>query len=344
MALRKSRLFDPDTCGPRVPKNARRRHLYAADKPSEQTRLSPDGAGLVPGLTDGLPVRVVKPHSAQKARMVSRDLGTVGRAMKRKWFEVAYLELFSGPGYLFDEVKEEELPGSPLQALQIASPFDRYVFSDSSDVCVQALRTRIAALREKSPGTPQADALTGDANDQEHLEQVCSLIDPRSLVIAYLDPAKPNLDFSTVRFLAERFAFLDVIINLPFSGIHRSISAGGVDAPSRMLNHPRPKELLRPDEGGTAHAIREHYDGQLSELGLIHIDHRCVKTTTTNSPLYDIVLASRKKTAVELWQKANRTPVNPQLGLLDFDAGQLLGRHGGRGEPLHSASYIELRE
>ena len=241
--------------------------------------------------------------------------------MKSKWFEVAYLELFAGPGYLFDEVKEEELPGSPLQALQIACPFNRYVFSDYSDVCVEALRTRIAALRAKSPGTPVADVLAGDANDPEHLERVCSLIDPRSLVIAYLDPAKPNLDFSTVRFLTERFPFLDVIINLPFSGIHRSISAGGVEGPSRMLNHANPKELLRPDEGGTKRAICEHYDAQLRGLGLVHIDHRCVKTTTTNSPLYDIVLASRKKTAVDLWQKANRQPKNPQLGLLDLDAG-----------------------
>ena len=77
--------------------------------------------------------------------MVSRDLGTVGRAMNRKWFEVHYLELYCGPGYLFDEASREEVPGSPLQALGISPPFDRYVFSDYSDVCVEALRTRIDA-------------------------------------------------------------------------------------------------------------------------------------------------------------------------------------------------------
>lgn len=47
--------------------------------------LNPDGAGLVAGTTDGLPVRLVKPHSADKVRTVRRDLGTVGRAMSRKW-------------------------------------------------------------------------------------------------------------------------------------------------------------------------------------------------------------------------------------------------------------------
>jgi len=118
---RKPRLFDPRELGPREPKPRRRPDLRLADSPSEQLRLNPDGAGLVPGTTDGLPVRLVKPHSADKARTVSRDLGTVGRAMGNKWFPVHYLELFCGPGYLLDDVTREEVPGSPLQALSVSA-------------------------------------------------------------------------------------------------------------------------------------------------------------------------------------------------------------------------------
>ncbi len=36
-----------------------------------------------------------------------------------------------------------------------------------------------------------------------------------------------------------------------------------------------------------------------------HITRRCVRTAGTNSPLYDIVLASRHPKAIELWDKAN---------------------------------------
>lgn len=321
MGRKQKRLFNLDEYGPRTPKRTRRPQLEAAADPSEQMRLSRDGAGLVPGATDGLPVRLVKPHSAEKARMVSRDLGTVGRAMNRKWFEVHYLELYCGPGYLLDEASGEEVPGSPLQALGIASPLDHYVFSDSSDICIDALRTRIAALRAESPGLPTTDVLAGDANDPEHLKRVCSRINPRALVVAYLDPAKPNLHFATVRWLVERFQYLDLIINLPVSGIHRSLAAGGVEGPRLMLNHPEPTDLLRPDEGSTADAIRAHYDEQLRGLGLVHIARRCVRTIPMNSPLYDIVLASRKATAVELWEKANRKPKSAQLGLLGPAAG-----------------------
>jgi three-Cys-motif partner protein len=281
--------------------------------------LNPDGTGLVPGTTDGLPVRLVKPHSAGKARTVSRDLGTVGRAMGNKWFDVHYLELFCGPGYLLDDVTREEVPGSPLQALTIQRPFDNYVFSDFSDVCAEALERRIAAMRAEGIVLPRTTVLQGDANDPAHLERVCSLIDPRALVIAYLDPAKPNLHWSTVEYLANRFRFIDFIINLPFSGIHRSLTAGGDERPRLMLNHPNPMKLVHPEEGRTAQNIRDWYDEQLKSLGLIHIARRCVKTQPTNSPLYDVVLASRNDLAVKLFEKANPVPkVEPPASLFDM--------------------------
>jgi hypothetical protein len=76
----------------------------------------------------------------------------------------------------------------------------------------------VSSLRDQNPALPPADVLAGDANCPEHLERLCALIDPKALVVAYLDPAKPNLYFATVRFRAERFRFIDFIINLPFSG------------------------------------------------------------------------------------------------------------------------------
>jgi three-Cys-motif partner protein len=310
---KKDRLFD---AGKPVPKQVVwKRHLHAADDPSNQVHL-PARSGLTPSLIDGLPARLVKPHSANKARMVRRDLGTVSKAMSRQWFEVHYLEMFSGPGLLLDEVTGEEVPGSPLEALSITRPFDRYVFSDYLPVCENALRKRIS---DRFGPRPDVDVLCGDANDAAHLERACALINPKALVIAYLDPAKPNLHFDTVRFLAERFRFIDFIINLPVSGIHRSLSAGGDEKPQLMLNHLNPLELLHPDEGRTAENIREHYDAQLRTLGLQHITRRCVKTAVTNSPLYDIVLASRHPRAIDLWDKANLAPKrsNLQLGFGD---------------------------
>ena len=318
MPPRKPRLFDLSELGPRAdPRPGPRRHLRVADDPSEQMRFNRDGAGLVPGITDGLPVRLVKSHSAKKAATVGADLGTVGRAMGPKWFEVHYLELFCGPGYLLDEGSREELPGSPIQALTIQRPFDRYVFADYSDVCVNALDRRVDAMRREGIALPPTTVLQGDANDPAHLERVCALIDPRALVIAYLDPEKPNLHWSTVEFLARRFQFIDLIINLPFSGIHRSLTAGGDERPTLMLGHSNPMELVHPSAGRTAQNIRQHYDEQLRSLGLVHIARRCVKTDWSNSPLYDVIIASRKEMAVKLFNKANPLP-RAQTSIFDL--------------------------
>jgi hypothetical protein len=92
------------------------------------------------------------------------------------------------------------------------------------------------------------------------------------------------------------------------SGCFGPSGASGDERPRLMLNHPNPIELVHPEEGRTAQNIRDWYDEQLKSLGLIHIARRCVKTQPTNSPLYDVVLASRKDTAVKLFEKANPVP------------------------------------
>ncbi len=315
------RLFEADSRLPkrRASRPADERRRLTAVQPAAvdpQVRLAADGAGVTTA-SDGLPARVIKDHSAEKSWAVSRDLDTVGRAMVRQWFPVHYLELFSGPGVLVNERTQEETVGSPLEALLIKRPFDRYVFSDINPTFADALETR---LREPSVGEqvvqPETHVCCGDANDPAHLERVCSLIDRRALVIAYLDPARPNLHWSTVEFLAQRFERIDLLINLPFSAIHRALCVGHTDGPRLMLNEPNPLRFLTPDVGRASGAIREHYRDQLREkLGFEHIAWRSVSTRTTRSPLYDVILASRNSRATDLFEKANNVTESGQLGI-----------------------------
>ena len=178
------RLFEPDSAPAKrrasKPVGPPERPRLASVQPpplDAQVRLAADGAGVTTA-SDGLPAGVVKDHSAEKSWAVSRDLDTVGRAMVRQWFPVHYLELYSGPGVLVNERTQEETVGSPLEALLIKRPFDRYVFSDLNPTFAGALESR---LRDPSMGEQVAQAETharcGDANDPAHLEQVCSLID-----------------------------------------------------------------------------------------------------------------------------------------------------------------------
>jgi hypothetical protein len=130
MAPKKPRLFEPADLGPRVdPKHARRRHLHLADEPSEQVRFNPDGAGLVPGTTDGPPsglssrTRPTRPAPLAATLEPSAAQWATSGSRFTTWSSAAL-------GYLLDDVTREEVPGSPLQALSIQRPFDNYVFSD----------------------------------------------------------------------------------------------------------------------------------------------------------------------------------------------------------------------
>lgn len=285
-----------------------------------------DDDDLVVG-TDGLVVRPVAPHSAEKARMVRNDLGTVARAMHKKPWPIHYIELYAGPGWLRTKSDGLILPGSPMEALSIEKPFGRYVFGDFDDECADALRERV---RREHP-TADARVLCGDANDRAHLDRVCALVDPTALVLAYLDPEKHNLHLSTIDFLTRRFDHIDVLINLPVSTIHRVLGlarrqleigeAARAEANLQdvrlALGHPDPLALLGEVDLRGTDAIRDCYDEQLRSMGLEHIARRTVCQNGTARELYDIVLASRHPMAVRLWDRANKRPANPQLSLLD---------------------------
>jgi three-Cys-motif partner protein len=290
----------------RAPATQRKRHLRPVER-DDQLNFTDHREGAVPD-NDGLYARPVKGHSARKGWMVRRDLDIVTVAMNRQWFKVHYLELFAGPGMLLDQDTGEYTPGSPVQALSIRRPFDSYTFSDFSSRCIHALRQRV-------PMDARVRILCGDANNPAHLADIVAPIPLRDLVIAYLDPQGLELDFATVRFLAERFRAIDFLINLPVSGIHRALAAGHGAGAAKTLDHPAPMELLRCGPQRVPDAIRRWHEGKLNDLGLGYVTRRVVCVQANNSPLYDVVYASRHPRGVELFNKANAEDHGGQLGL-----------------------------
>jgi three-Cys-motif partner protein len=279
-----------------------------------------DAARLWQSREDGLLVRGVKPHSAEKSLLVSRSIDTVSSAMSGQWFTrkhgLEYLELYGGPGRLLNERTGEEQAGSPLQALAVAKPFTRYVFSDFSEDCVEALQARVGERANVS-------VLNGNANSTSHLNRVGGLLNPKALLIAYLDPARPqDLHWSTVQYLAEHFGYVDLIVNLPVNSLVRSIlgahSGGGTGSGTagRFLNHASPSELLvraptgKLIVGASIAAIRDHYDEQLISLGFKKPARRTIEFPASN-PYYDVLYVSRHETGVKLWDRTNPPPDPP---------------------------------
>jgi three-Cys-motif partner protein len=116
-----------------------------------------------------------------------------------------------------DESTGKEQPGSPFEALAVRKRFTHYVFADFSQDCVDALSARVGSR-------PDVGIVRGDANDPAHLWRIGEILNPRALVIAYLDPARPqDLQWATVKHLATQFEYIDLIINLPGNSLMRAI-------------------------------------------------------------------------------------------------------------------------
>ncbi len=283
-----------------------------------------DSAEMYLSKEDHLLVRGVWPHSARKSWMVSRIVDVVSTAMSGKWAELGYVELYSGPGRLLDQSTGIELPGSPVEALRVRAPFDRYVFCDFDPDSVHALRDRA----DREDVGSRADVRQGDAKDLSHVVRVAGEFVRGTLVIVYLDPARPrDMTWATVEVLARRLPNVDLIINLPVNSLQRAISGPhGRGAEARaagaFLGHPDPRQLMQWDRThshnvmGTIRAIRDFYDEQLKSLGFLEPGRRVVDYPH-GVPYYDLLYASRHPLGVELWNRAN-PPDLPEPSLLDM--------------------------
>ena len=258
--------------------------------------------------TDGLVVdddmlfsRAISEHSLIKAYCARRYAEIVGTAMGGKW-SLWWVELFAGPGQLYRRDTDEFAPGSPIEALSITRPFSGYIFVDLKRRCVESLRRRVDGRRN-------VHMLQGDANSVNTLDRIAAIVPRKALVVLYADPAGVTLDRPTVKFFIDRWRHLDLLLNLPTTGIVRAIAGGdGIASASRFLSHPEPRRLIAVAPGQKDEAIREQYRHNLEAHGFNQIDGVTVKLHGRNRDLYDLLIASRHPLAAKIFRAATDQP------------------------------------
>jgi three-Cys-motif partner protein len=269
---------------------------------------------LVPG-NDNLLARKVALHSLDKAHYAHYYADIVGTGMKTAYGgPLAWIELFCGPGRLWVKELQTFRPGSPIETLSIRHPFDYHVFADLDPRCTEALRARIAVA---VPDRPNVRVLDGDANSAQLHDRIASIVPKNALTVLYADQAGINLHFDTIRFFADRYKHLDLLLNYPVAGVVRALRAGYEEKASKFLDHDAPSELIGPTSGRPGTSLRDWFAGRLAELGYEHFAAEVVKMHTRNVPLYDLMLASRERRAVEFFHEAVKRGPGGQYAL-DF--------------------------
>lgn len=95
-----------------------------------------------PVTDDGLTSPEVGPWTETKHRLVSFYAGLFASSMKHKWDRRVYVELYAGAGYARIRNTNKLILGSPLLALKVKDPFDKYIFCEEESNKLEALKIR----------------------------------------------------------------------------------------------------------------------------------------------------------------------------------------------------------
>jgi len=255
---------------------------------------------------DGLPARQVGIWSAEKLTVVGRYMGIMSNGMKGKWEGLTHVELFPGPGRCMVEETGEDIPGSPLRALETKKPFDKIVCVEADPVAYEALEARVAAhLRGNT-----VKLILGDCN--EVIDEVLAEIPERHLALVFIDPeGVKGFEFATVERLTERHA--DFIILFPQNmAINRNRDKWLAAPPGET---PLDK-LLGPD-------WREHPEPEVQQFmermkGLDYlVEGSGINFSNSRGfRLYYLLFASRSPRGIDFWKKITEQPPDSQMRLL----------------------------
>ncbi|MEO5925120.1 MAG: three-Cys-motif partner protein TcmP [Bryobacteraceae bacterium] len=227
--------------------------------------------------------------------------------MKNKWDQRIYVDLYSGAGYARMKGTKKILKGSPVLALTVPHPFDKYVFCEENGELLDALKARVARL------SPQAHASYVQGSCDEKIDQICGEIPKGSsvLTLCLVDPFDFGIKFETLRRLAS--VRIDFVVLL----------AIGMDA-NRNYDHyvdgnsPKIDEALGNSEwrdrwkavGVRKSDFRQFLAAEfamsMKSLGYLEqpLDRmRSVKLPEKNLPLYYLALFSRHNTAFRFWDE-----------------------------------------
>jgi three-Cys-motif partner protein len=261
--------------------------------------------------SDGLHTPDVGSWAIEKYRHFWTYADLFSTSMRGKWQKRVYIDLFCAAGKARIRENGRLLYSSPLLALKVNDPFDRYIFCDSSMECLDALKERVRSSH------PDADVeyIVGDANSST--DMILSALPPygpdrKVLGFCFADPFRlQDLQFSTIRTLATRY--VDFLIHIPAGetrrneGIYLDPLCRIVD---KFLGRVDWREPWRAQSGGIPFDlfVTDFFCSQMSSLGYHGKveESVLVRSTEKNLPLYRLGFFSRSELGERFWKHAKK--------------------------------------
>lgn len=260
---------------------------------------------------DGLIYNNVGLWTEEKHRLVAYYAAQFSGAMKAKFQKRVYIELYAGAGYSRIRDTDRIIPGSPINALSLKDPFDKYVFCEEDAEKRHALEQRVRRH------APNADVTIIAGSCDANVNAITAAIPRHSkankvLSLCFVDPNDIGIRFATLKTLgATRIVDFIVLLALYMDALR---------AEQQYVRNPsKINQLLgtdswqvrwhdaKPAGPDFPHFLAEEFAASMATMNYIpppFYSMRKIFYYEKNYPLYAVGLFSRHPLAYTLWDDA----------------------------------------
>jgi three-Cys-motif partner protein len=244
----------------------------------------------------------------EKHRLVSLYATLFSSGMKDKWGQRVYVDLYAGAGYSRSSGKL--IVGSPLLALNVNHPFDKYIFCEENAESLEALKFRV----KKSGTTADVVYVLGDCNrvSADILDNIPAGSSSNTVLsLCFADPFDISLKFETLRSLSCRFVDFLVLLAV-YMDANRNyehyVSSDSTKVAEFLGSATWRVRWVEARGKGTDFPkfLAMEFASSMEALGYLPTPlHRMkrVRSDDKNLPLYYLALFSRNDRARKFWDE-----------------------------------------
>jgi len=256
---------------------------------------------------DGLYCPEIGGWSLDKYRMLGLYASLFSTGMKAKWERRIYVDLYAGSGYGKLQNSGKIVQGSPLIALTVKDPFDKYIFCDEDEEKLTALEVRARRV------APTADMvfILGDCNAR--VDEILQAIPTASpghgvLSLCFVDPYNlVGVRFATLRQLAVRFIdfFCLLALHMDANRNYARYLDEDADQVDKFLDLTDWRDrwnAAKWDGLKFPKFLAREFSEQMCSIGFLpEYAMKEVRSDEKNLRLYHLALFSRSRLAFDYW-------------------------------------------
>lgn len=259
---------------------------------------------------DGLSCGTVHRWAEDKYRLMALYDELFSSGMKNKWDQRVYVDLYAGAGFSYVQEARTFLKGSPLIALTVSCPFDKYIFCEEDEQLLAALQIRSGRV------APEANVAYILGNCDEKVDEICQAIPKgsssnRVLGLCIADPFDFGIKFETLKRLSR--VYMDFVVLLAIGmDANRNYDyyvEGNSPKIDKALGNTEWRERWRI--AGTPRRNFRQFVAMEFSKSMESLDYlptpldrmKQVRSDEKNLPLYYLALFSRHDTAHKFWDQ-----------------------------------------